>query len=157
MFFINNLMQYSKVSVYEYLIPKNKRERWINSEKTSREVYWQANNIRIAVAVMFPADLLQQPTTPVQNAENIARKATMNRAITDLPISAIKNFNVQLRYSCMHCVFSILMKCFYINEKFMKFDEMNVFMKLYMCCMCFSSKYRLYVAKSIVSKLSIPA
>lgn len=52
-----------------------------------RGVYWQANNIRIAVAVMFPGDLLQQPTTPVQNAENIARKPTMNRAITDLPIS----------------------------------------------------------------------
>jgi len=41
------------------------------------------------VAVMFPGDLLQQPTTPVQKAENIARKPTMNSAITDLPISVI--------------------------------------------------------------------
>lgn len=44
----------------------------------------------MAVAVMFPGDLRQQPTTPVQKAENIARKPTMKRAITDLPMSIEK-------------------------------------------------------------------
>ena len=42
----------------------------------------------MAVAVMFPGDLRQQPTIPVQKAENIARKATIKRAITERPMSA---------------------------------------------------------------------
>lgn len=36
---------------------------------------------------MFPGDLFQQPTTPVQNAVKIATNPTINRAITDLPMS----------------------------------------------------------------------
>ena len=36
---------------------------------------------------MLPGDLRQQPTTPVQKAENIAKKATMKRAITERPMS----------------------------------------------------------------------
>lgn len=123
-------MQYLKLSVHEYLIrEKQKRKRMSGiSEKTSREVYWQANNIRIAVAVMFPGDLLQQPTTPVQNAENIARKPTMNRAITDLPMSAtiIKNSNV-LCYLHTFCNEKTCVFCYYISEKFI----MNIFMKIY--------------------------
>jgi hypothetical protein len=43
--------------------------------------------MRMAVAVMLPGDLFQQPTTPVQNAVKIAKKPTMKRAITDRPIS----------------------------------------------------------------------
>lgn len=38
---------------------------------------------------MFPGDLRQHPTTPVQNAENIAKNAIMKEAIADLPISAV--------------------------------------------------------------------
>lgn len=48
----------------------------------------------MAVAVIFPGDLLQQPATPVQNAMNITKKLTMNNAIVALPISKniSKNF-----------------------------------------------------------------
>lgn len=46
-----------------------------------------ANNIKIAVAVIFPGDLLQHPVTPVQKAANTAKKEMMNKAIIDLPIS----------------------------------------------------------------------
>lgn len=45
--------------------------------------------MRIAVAVIFPGDLLQQPAMPVQNATNIVKKANINNAIADLPISEI--------------------------------------------------------------------
>lgn len=46
-----------------------------------------ANSIKIAVAVMLPGDLLQQPVTPVKNAANTAKNAMINNAIIDLPIS----------------------------------------------------------------------
>ena len=46
-----------------------------------------ASNISMAVAVMFPGDLLQQPVTPVQKAANTARKLIMKSAIMDRPIS----------------------------------------------------------------------
>lgn len=49
--------------------------------------YSHANSTKIAVAVMFPGDLLQHPATPVQKAINITKKLTMNRAIVDLPMS----------------------------------------------------------------------
>jgi hypothetical protein len=37
---------------------------------------------------MLPGDRRQHPATPVQNATNIAKNATMNSAIIDRPISA---------------------------------------------------------------------
>lgn len=46
--------------------------------------------MRIAVPVMFPGDLLQQPVTPVQNAAKIATKEIMKRAIMERPISERK-------------------------------------------------------------------
>lgn len=42
----------------------------------------------MAVAVMFPGDLLQHPATPVQKAINMTKKLTTNNAIVDLPMSA---------------------------------------------------------------------
>lgn len=57
-------------------------------------VHLHARSIRIAVAVMFPGDLRQQPTSPVQKAEKMARNATMNSAITDLPMSANKSHKI---------------------------------------------------------------
>lgn len=41
----------------------------------------------MAVAVMFPGDLLQHPATPVQKAMNMTKKLTTNKAIVDLPMS----------------------------------------------------------------------
>lgn len=52
-------------------------------------MYSQANSTKIAVAVMFPGDLLQHPATPVQNAMNITKKLTINNAIVDLPMSIL--------------------------------------------------------------------
>lgn len=53
--------------------------------------YLHANNISIAVAVIFPGDLLQHPVTPVQKAAKTAKKEMMKSAIIDLPMS--KNSN----------------------------------------------------------------
>lgn len=50
-------------------------------------VYLHANNISIAVAVMFPGLLLQQPAMPVQNATKMEKNATMKRAMAALPMS----------------------------------------------------------------------
>lgn len=46
----------------------------------------------IAVAVIFPGDLLQHPATPVQKATKTAKKDKMKRAIIDRPISAKGKF-----------------------------------------------------------------
>lgn len=43
--------------------------------------------MRIAVAVIFPGDLLQHPVIPVQNAANTARNAIMKSAIIERPMS----------------------------------------------------------------------
>lgn len=42
----------------------------------------------MAVAVIFPGDLFQQPVTPVQKAANTAIKEMMNSAMSERPISA---------------------------------------------------------------------
>jgi len=42
----------------------------------------------MAVEVMLPGDRRQHPATPVQNATNTAKNATMKSAIIDRPISA---------------------------------------------------------------------
>lgn len=60
----------------------------------SNEQYSHVSNISIAVAVMLLGDLLQQPVTPVQNAAKTDKKAMMNSAIIDLPIS-VKNIRVR--------------------------------------------------------------
>lgn len=49
--------------------------------------YLHARSMRIAVAVMLPGDLLQQPVTPVQNAAKMVTKVRMNRAIIERPMS----------------------------------------------------------------------
>lgn len=41
---------------------------------------------------MFPGDRLQHPATPVQNAMNIAKNATMKSAIIERPISENESF-----------------------------------------------------------------
>lgn len=82
------------------------------------KIYWQANNIRIAVAVMFPGDLLQHPTTPVQNAENIARKPIMNRAITDLPISRTIRRYLSVTYFLLMHLKNIFMTIWKISKSF---------------------------------------
>lgn len=43
--------------------------------------------MRMAVPVMFPGDLLQQPVTPMQKAAKTEMKEIMNRAIMDRPMS----------------------------------------------------------------------
>lgn len=45
------------------------------------------SNMRIAVAVILPGDLLQHPATPVQKAMNITKKDTMKSAIAERPMS----------------------------------------------------------------------
>lgn len=58
-------------------------------------VYLQAISIKIAVAVIFPGDLFQQPVTPVQKAAKTAIKEMMNSAIRERPISANKKFRLK--------------------------------------------------------------
>jgi hypothetical protein len=50
-----------------------------------------ASNMRMAEAVMFDGDVLQHPTTPVMKETNMKKKATMNKAIIDRPISAMES------------------------------------------------------------------
>lgn len=52
--------------------------------------YLHATNIRIAVAVMLPGDLFQQPVIPVQKAAKIATNDRINNAMTERPISEKK-------------------------------------------------------------------
>jgi hypothetical protein len=42
---------------------------------------------------MLPGDRRQHPATPVQNATNTAKNATMNRAIIDRPMSAKSDYD----------------------------------------------------------------
>lgn len=60
------------------------------------ELYLQVSDMRMAVAVMLPGDLFQQPATPVQNAINTIKNATMNNAIVDLPMSEINKYKMRL-------------------------------------------------------------
>jgi hypothetical protein len=46
----------------------------------------------MAVAVMFPEDLLQHPATPVQKAMNTKKNAKMKRAMAERPISKINHW-----------------------------------------------------------------
>lgn len=55
--------------------------------------------MRIAVAVIFPGDLLQHPATPVQKATNITINETIKRAIAERPISG-KRITVRLITFC---------------------------------------------------------
>lgn len=43
--------------------------------------------------MILPGDRRQHPATPVQNATNTAKNATMNRAIIDRPMSAKSDYD----------------------------------------------------------------
>lgn len=61
--------------------------------------YLQATNMRIAVPVIFPGDLLQHPVTPVQKAAKTEMKEIMKRAIIERPISGKKCEILKMCYS----------------------------------------------------------
>lgn len=55
--------------------------------------YLHASNIKMAVAVIFPGDLFQQPVIPVQKAAKTAIKDIINNAMRERPISGSKTID----------------------------------------------------------------
>jgi len=82
--------------IFHYIVQQNcmRQAKYtiINNYNICKEwkcIGWhlQASSIRMAVQVMLPGDRRQHPATPVQNATNTAKNATMKSAIIDRPIS----------------------------------------------------------------------
>jgi pheromone shutdown protein TraB len=59
----------------------------------------------MAVQVMLPGDRRQHPATPVQNATNTAKNATMNSAIIDRPISVTFEYEETLLFTSSNKLF----------------------------------------------------
>jgi hypothetical protein len=84
--------------IFHYFVPQNcirqAKDTNINNDNICKIEYtvsgWHlhASSIRMAVQVMLPGDRRQHPATPVQNATNTEKNATMKSAIIDRPISA---------------------------------------------------------------------
>jgi hypothetical protein len=89
--------QIYKWDIFHNFVPQNclrqAKHRIINNYNICKECkcsgwHLHARSIRMAVQVMLPGDRRQHPATPVQNATNTAKNATMKSAIIDRPISA---------------------------------------------------------------------
>lgn len=55
-------------------------------------------SISMAVAVIFPGLRFQQPTTPVQNAMNRDRNATMNRATVERAMCSLELYENMIKF-----------------------------------------------------------
>jgi len=95
--FLLRVEQIYNWDLFLYFVPQNciRQAKYtiINNYNICKEwkcsvCHLHARSIRMAVEVMLPGDRRQHPATPVQNATNTAKNATMKSAIIDRPISA---------------------------------------------------------------------